>query len=93
MESDLPSLWVRVRMMQRGGASGAARREFPQSWGSLQRTTHPEDPASSRMFPFFFFFFNNIHLCIWLCWVFLAALGILQPAGSQLQPMGSSSLT
>ena len=56
MESDLPSLWVRVRMMQRGGASGAARREFPQSWGSLQRTTHPEDPASSRMFPFFFFF-------------------------------------
>ena len=35
MESDLPSLWVGVRMVQRGGASGAVRREFPQSWGSL----------------------------------------------------------
>ena len=93
MESDLPSLWVGVRMVQRGGASGAARREFPQSWGSLQRTTLPEDPASSRMFPFFFFFLKNIYLFIWLCRVFLAALGILQPAGSQLQPVESSSLT
>lgn len=67
MESDLPSLWVGVRMVQRGGASGAARREFPQSWGSLQRTTHPEDPASSRMFPFFFFFFKEysfMHLAV-----------------------------
>lgn len=60
MESDHPSLWV-----QRGGASGAVRRERPQSWGSLKRSTHPEDPASPRMFPFFFFL-KNIHLCIWL---------------------------
>ena len=79
MESDLPSLWVGVRMVQRGGASGAARREFPQSWGSLQRTTHPEDPASSRMFPFFFFFFI----------LFFFAVGC---AGSSLRPLGSCSL-
>lgn len=69
MESDLPSLWV-----QRGGASGAVRRERLQSWGSLKRSTHPEDPASPRMFPFFFFKYSLMHLAV--------PPGLLQPEGS-----------
>ena len=88
MESDLPSLWV-----QRGGASGAVRRERPQNWGSLKRSTHPDDPASSRMFPFFFFFFKYSLMHLAVPPGLPAALGIFLRADSQLQPAGSSSLT
>lgn len=81
MESDLPSLWV-----QRGGASGAVRRERPQSWAPSREAHTRRILLPLECFLFFFFLRTFIY-------AFDCATRILLRADSQLQPAGSSSLT